>query len=313
MWIQKVPGGGVEHIAYATDSGRIYTLDSGGDLTAWDIATRTGRRLERMPSCYYPVQGLHPLSDGRIVRLERPRLKRSTTKHAVTVLDATDGRDTGGLEWPTAHHTSAAHVTPDGRLFYLKASTDQILGWNLTTCTEEPGRTIPGPRNSVRDFDLSRDERLVAVVNKRGETTVYEWGEGPELQNPHTFPLSSGARLSPDGNTLVLFSTKPQRVALWEVPSAGPEGVAETGQPRAKNVPCRTAEGLFAFNPVLPVFAALNRDKALTLYSRDTGAAIRSLDFGVGQKVQCVCFSPDGLTCAAGGSNKRFVVFDVDL
>ena len=61
------------------------------------------------------------------------------------------------------------------------------------------------------------------------------------------------------------------------------------------------------------MFAALNADKVLTLFGLDTGDPIRSLDFALGRSVRCVAFSPDGLTCAVGGSNKRFAVFDVDL
>ena len=38
-----------------------------------------------------------------------------------------------------------------------------------------------------------------------------------------------------------------------------------------------------------------------------------SLDFALGKYVTCAAFSPDGLTCAVGGSNKQFAVFDVDI
>jgi hypothetical protein len=40
---------------------------------------------------------------------------------------------------------------------------------------------------------------------------------------------------------------------------------------------------------------------------------VRSFDFEQGSRVRCACFAPDGLTCAVGGSNGRFTVFDVDL
>jgi WD40 repeat protein len=70
---------------------------------------------------------------------------------------------------------------------------------------------------------------------------------------------------------------------------------------------------LFAFNPTLPVFVGLNAKKVLTLFSTGTGEPIRSLDFALGKKVKCVCFSPDGLTCAVGGSNKQFAIFDIDV
>ncbi len=86
-----------------------------------------------------------------------------------------------------------------------------------------------------------------------------------------------------------------------------------SGNFRAKNVAATFTNALFAFNPALPVFAGLNAKKTLTLFSTETGEAIRSLDFALGKNVKCLCFSPDGLTCAVAGSNKQFAVFDVDL
>jgi WD40 repeat protein len=75
----------------------------------------------------------------------------------------------------------------------------------------------------------------------------------------------------------------------------------------------RHGERAFAFHPTAPVFVAIDRSKNLTLFSAETGAPIRSLDFALGRNVNCAAFSPDGLTCAVGGSNKQFAVFDVDL
>jgi hypothetical protein len=68
-----------------------------------------------------------------------------------------------------------------------------------------------------------------------------------------------------------------------------------------------------AISPTSETFAALNPQRQLTLFSLRSGEAIRSFDFALGATVQCLCFSPDGLTCAVGGSNKQFAVFDVDV
>src|SRR5687767_461179 len=45
MWVQKVGGGGVEHVAFAPDGRTLYTCDRGGWVTAWDVAARTHDRL----------------------------------------------------------------------------------------------------------------------------------------------------------------------------------------------------------------------------------------------------------------------------
>jgi WD40 repeat protein len=82
---------------------------------------------------------------------------------------------------------------------------------------------------------------------------------------------------------------------------------------RIESVPSYAPWSVIAFHPTAPVFAAMNARRELTLYRLDTGEAVRSFDFGIGWAINCIAFSPDGLTCAVGGSNKQFAVFDVDL
>jgi len=49
-----------------------------------------------------------------------------------------------------------------------------------------------------------------------------------------------------------------------------------------EKIPCWITDPLFAFNPVLPVFAAIGPDKLLTLFSTETGQPLRALDFSLG-------------------------------
>jgi hypothetical protein len=81
---------------------------------------------------------------------------------------------------------------------------------------------------------------------------------------------------------------------------------------RVESVPSYAPWSIIAFHPTAPMFAAVKSRRELTLFRLDTGEIVRSFDFGIGF-VESVCFSPDGLTCAVGGSNKQFAVFDVDL
>jgi len=66
-------------------------------------------------------------------------------------------------------------------------------------------------------------------------------------------------------------------------------------------------------HPTAPVMAGWNRDWTLKLLNLDTGEPIRAPHFNIGRYTECAAFSPDGLTCAVGGSNKQFAVFDLDL
>jgi WD40 repeat protein len=295
MWVQKVPS--VIHLAYSLDGRTLYSIERNGTLTAWDITTRAGHRLKG-PFLWSigDVRGIYPLADHqRIVWLDK----------FATVLDANTGRELGGVRNLTEHKSGLRRVTPEGRLFYLKTGGFGVAMWNLTTRTSEPQRDIPKSARRLRTFDMSPDEQLVALVGAKGAVTVYEWGTGTELQNPVALDgTTDTVRFSPDSRTLALFSGR--QVQMWDM-----ERGTLWGAP--VNIDTRHGEATFAFHPTAPVFIAPNRDKHLTFFGTETGAAIRSLDFALGGSVTCLAFSPDGLTCAVGGSNKQFAVFDVDL
>lgn len=53
-------------------------------------------------------------------------------------------------------------------------------------------------------------------------------------------------------------------------------------------------------------------DGIVRLWDTNTGTELRSFDWGIGQ-LYCAAFSPDGLTCAAGGQKGQVVVWDVDV
>jgi len=94
------------------------------------------------------------------------------------------------------------------------------------------------------------------------------------------------------------------RIHVWDIP---------TRKLRAGPVQSLHPGTITAFHPTAPVFAALDAEECLTLFSLEDARPLRSLDFALGTQVQSVAFSPDGLTCAVGGSKRQFAVFDVDL
>jgi WD40 repeat protein len=300
MWVQKVPGGGVDALAFAPDGRTLYTLDGGGWLTAWDVAARAGRRLAHGLYRRYDLARLYVLADGRVV----------VRADAFSVLDPA-GVLLRQSEPPGLGNNSYAHVRPDGRVYYSRDRQRSAAAWNLGTGAPEPGFDVPDEvplLSFVRNFELSPDGRSVVVVlDHHGPAVLFGLADDRTLRD--LVPVAGvgpvhRARFSPDGHTLVTTTVTPARLAVWDIP---------TRTVRAKGVAFSPTRGLFAFNPVYPLFAALREDEALAVWRLEDGRPVRALDFALGRYVRCVAFSPDGLTCAVGGSNKQFAVFDVDL
>lgn len=298
MWVQKVPGGGIRHIAYSHDGGLLYTLDGGGWLTAWDARRRTPNRLGRFPHDPKPFYyGVHPLVDGRLI----------LRTHDFALLDA-DGKVVVRADL-TPGRLGYEQIRPDGRIYYQPKENRVVRGWDLSTSSPVPGFMIPayGLHSAVGTFDISPDGRRVVVgFNWNAPTVLFDL-VGGELGNP--VPLAESLKVlrpqfTPDGRSLILSWFYPPRVGVWDV---------ATRTAWVEAVACESISTRFAVHPTAPLLAAPNADGHLTLFSLDTGDPLRSLDFALGRSVNCVAFSPDGLTCAVGGSNKQFAVFDVDV
>jgi hypothetical protein len=244
---------------------------------------------------------LAPLADGRLLYRENDFLLLGPDGALLANVDLTPGRR--GYE----------QICPDGVVYYQQDRDHHrsILGWDLGAGEPVPRFTIPelaGFTTYSLTFALAPDLRTMFVAyDHRWPRVVFEVGADRELRNPLTIPEAGEAylgRFSPDGRTLALLHLYPSWVGLWDVPGRAI---------RVNKIVCSSDAAFLDFHPTAPVFTSLNPDGVLTLYSTETGEAIRSLDFALGKKVTCVRFSPDGLTCAVGGSNKQFAVFDVDV
>lgn len=300
MWVQRVPGGGVNHIAFSLDGRFLYTLDTGGGLTVWDVASHQGRKanvehLRRKVA----RQGIYPLPDGRLlIRTDR-----------FSILDP-DGNVTTHPAPPGLGMHEYVQVLSSGRTYYGTPWRWTILGCDLGAETAKTAFTLPDALHpaTIDRFDWSPDGRSLAVLFS-GETRILLFEQVatdaqavvPVAGFP---PRAYRVKFSPDGRTLVVFSNTPDRLTLWDVASRSV---------RVGGIECSMPRGLFAFNPVYPLFAACQADGTLAIWSLDDGRVVRSLDFALGRAVRCVAFAPDGLTCAVGGTNKQFAVFDVDV
>ncbi len=303
MWIQRVRGGGVQFLAYAPDGRTLYTLDGGTWVTAWDVAIRTGTRLFKT----YPTQ---PGFCSRFAVGGDGRFLLAFGVHNLTnfhvplpgewlIWDLGANTERGRLvSTPETYGTQPEPVAPT----IIVVGSGAVRRWDYAEGEYTADYTEWATPEQVRFVTLSANGRLIAVAGASGSVYLVvpsRSGHAERLGLPNPVYGGSQMRFSPDGNTLAILH--PNQLLLWDL----------RGCRVRATVPVLGV--LVDFHPSAPVFAALNHDKVLTLFDLETGEPLRSLDFALGRYVQCACFSPDGLTCAVGGSNKQFAVFDVDV
>jgi WD40 repeat protein len=300
MWVQRVPGGGVTSLAYLPDSSRLLTLDRGGWVTSWDVAGRRGRRVFQLPlhDRYGGIRSVAVAGGGRFLVAQA---------YTTRVWDLETGTRHGEVSHPFSQFSPRLDAT--GRFIVVPASQDrELIGWDVAACAPGPVllRAAPGTVDRLGRSAFAPDSRTAAVLTARQELVIYDLTGGPEVarfDHPFTeFGVCVGLDFTANGRYLVLRG--PDTLRVWETASYAVRFEAR-GVPWSGN--------LFALHPAAPAFAALDADGVLTLFGLETGQPIRSLDFALGKRVTCAAFAPDGMTCAAGGSNKQFAVFDVDL
>ena len=298
MWLQNISGGAIEGLVYAADGKRLYTTDAGGTVISWDTKTRGYKKLFKVDPLPGRgggrAAGLFLAAKGRylVVRLELPLVWDLKKDTAYARLSCGFG----------AQLDLRALPGDDSRLLHVADSCRSIATWECTTAKPGPPYERWERIGPLRSFDVAADGRTIALLDMLGQLVLFDLADGRE-RSRSTIPRGvERVRFAPDGTVLALFGGK--QVYLWDVQSWAPRGEGVRIQPH---------HGGFAFHPTAPVFAAVNPDRLLTLYSLETGAPIRVLEFALARYVHCVTFAPDGLKCAAGGSNKQFFVFDLDV
>ncbi|MDY3557905.1 hypothetical protein R5W23_005872 [Gemmata sp. JC673] len=308
MWVQKLTAG-VAAIAFAPDGRTLYVADRGRAVTAWGTITRTCHPL------FKPTRNEH----AAIVRLliaGAGRYLVALVGRAMRAYDLETGAERARLELPGIPRDrldlpAVREMVPlpgtEPRVVYAAEDCRSLLVW--VPNGREPGAAFAGPfEKGIWSYDLSPDGRTVAVLYVTEAVVLFDPLTGvvsARFPIPRDQALGTNrVKFTPDGQSLMLFHLG--HVQRWDAARGEPVGPAVRlgGRNRYETT---------AFHPTARVFAAINDSGHPTLFDLDTGAALRALDFQLGTRATCLTFSPDGLTCAIGGSNKQFAVFDVDL
>ncbi|MBA4191841.1 MAG: hypothetical protein C0467_28000 [Planctomycetaceae bacterium] len=294
MWIQEVESGAVNALAYSPDGRTLYTQDSGRWYSAWDVATHSGRQLFQYPeqcSNHFPRMFTSP--DGRY-------LVSNTSPPMVWDLVTEDVH----CEVPSTY--AFAGVSMGVGRTRVECVTEDWLGirtWNFAPKSAGEEMRDWDVAGTIKTHHFSPDGSLVALLNWSDVVTVAEVATRKTLHRIDSPNRSlQHCRFAPDGNTLVMYCA--DGIAVWDLPSAAW---------RVEKIECDRPYWMLAFHPTAPLVAARRKDGLLALLSLETGEEIRALDFALGAQAACAVFSPDGLTCAVGGTENRFVVFDVDV
>ncbi len=301
VWVQQV-GCGVQAITFARDGRTLYTLDAKGRLIAWDTSTRAKREI---------AVGLesHSLNPEHFFELPNGRL----------LLDTSSGCELADLATGTlklvllkGRRWGACDVTvlPDGHAFFIHVTGRAIGRTNLLTGEELPLLEVPGVELNRRVTSIAvAPDRLSAFVNAPSLGGHILFDITPDHRLVRREPDAGVStpqmlRFAPDGRTAVLLGIYDRQLTVWDV---------ERREARGKPVWWAGGEVRIAFNPVLPLFAVPHTQNTVAVRSLETGELVRELDFALGKQITALAFAPDGLTCAVGGTNKRFAVFDVDV
>jgi WD40 repeat protein len=308
MWHGVVERGPVHALLFAPDSRTLFSLDGSCRLTSWDISNQTSRQLFQHSNASY-VSTMHLSMDGNSLLVSegipsRGRYWCWDRRLDRLVYPGDTTKDPGGPFWFQSHGVSWPSFSAESRIYFCDPTTSRMSYFNWPPKGEGAHLALPRGYTRKTARRMVSDAQGSRIAIWFSDETILIWDRfGTNAHRRTKLPPSSDTPVmafSPDG--LLLACGIVGGLALVE---------ASTGK-LEKNIPLlgRKVSDV-AIHPSNQSLAAADGRAIVTFWDIASGAAIREYGWKIG-RVRALAYSPDGLLCGAGGTQKKFVVWDVE-
>jgi WD40 repeat protein len=318
MWQQKVKRTAC-CLAFSNDGSVLYTGDGTGWVTAWDRSSNKSRPLFQMKGKEFPGikfvsltpdnQFLLASSNDTAFRVWDIAAQALVPEHPQAVGFAFDfdaHQAARPSTMPASFIGDAFAVAADGRRVAYDGSTDAYEGFQVRFWDLKRRAPLQKVEHILcEDGPISQlvfsptDDTLAVVMSQRlylqfpGKHRLTDLSRKAELGQVEMVAFSA------DGTVLAIADT--YTIVLWDM--------AE--QQVRLRLESKAIVRRLALHPSGKLMTSAGDVKWLSIWDLTSGRGNR-MDWGLGSRVTALAFAPDGMTAAAGGTNGKFVVWDVD-
>jgi WD40 repeat protein len=297
MWVGSVKKGPVLDLAYAPDGRSLFSLDGGGQVTRWDLATRTATPLFTVEQYAYPEE-----CPARLAVSPDGRFLLATDDERIAVWDLTAGQPRPPTDCDDGSITFPCFVNGGRELYTVGMAAHWLIRWSWPGL-EELG--VPKALAAVTEFPFgaAADPTGARLAVFSGPVVVWDVAAERLLMSIDVDDAGDfddvPTAFAPGGETFVVGFEKVVRVC-----AVGAGKVTHT-------IDLDAALLRVAFHPAGRLFATAGAGPVVTFWDVESGRSISTWTTTC-KKVQALAFSPDGCTCAAGGTGRKFAVWDVE-